>query len=90
VVDLWELTTLYQEAHGCAYWLLEAGPLGPPAAIWPLPSHHVTPMRAHDSANIVDAYRVRTARGEELLRPDQVIAFRYPDPASPATTRPAD
>jgi hypothetical protein len=31
--DLWELTTLYQEAHGCAYWLLEAGPLGPPAAI---------------------------------------------------------
>jgi HK97 family phage portal protein len=42
-------------------------------------------MRAHDSANIVDGYRVRTARGEELLRPDQVIAFRYPDPASPYT-----
>ena len=28
--DLWELTTLYQEVHGRAYWLLDPGPLGTP------------------------------------------------------------
>lgn len=83
--DLWELTTLSLEVHGCAYWLLEPGPLGAPTAIWPLPAHTVTPYRTIESANIVDSYRVRTARGEESLSPDRVIAFRYPDPASPYT-----
>jgi hypothetical protein len=41
--DLWELTTLYQEVIGIAYWLLEFGPLNTPVAMWPLPSHRVTP-----------------------------------------------
>ena len=31
--DLWELTTLYQEVHGSAYWYLDLGPLGVPQAI---------------------------------------------------------
>jgi hypothetical protein len=31
--DLWELTTLYQEVHGAAYWQLDFGPLGTPQAI---------------------------------------------------------
>src|SRR5262249_47810752 len=44
--DLWELTTLYQEVHGSAYWLLETNALGVPVGIWPLPSHRVTPRRA--------------------------------------------
>lgn len=43
--DLWELTTLYQEVHGAAYWLLDIGPLGTPQQIWILPSQNVTPRR---------------------------------------------
>jgi hypothetical protein len=31
--DLWELTTLYQEVQGCAYWYFDRGPLGIPDAI---------------------------------------------------------
>src|SRR2546421_505986 len=54
--DLWELTTLYQETFGSAYWLLDLDPLGVPRSVWPLPSQNVTPARAPESPNLVDAY----------------------------------
>jgi HK97 family phage portal protein len=73
--DLFELTTLYQEAIGVAYWLLELGPLGIPAAIWPLPAHRVTPT--------AEGYVLRGPEGDRLLPAEEVIAFRYPDPRDP-------
>src|SRR5262245_12077947 len=54
--DIWEITTLSQETHGCAYWLLDPGPLGAPAAIWPLPPHLVTPWREPGGDRLIDAY----------------------------------
>jgi HK97 family phage portal protein len=81
--DLWELTTLYQEAVGSAFWLLEMGPLGTPVAIWPLPAHRVTPVRERNSPRLIDAYVYRGPSGEERLPPERVIAFRYPDPLDP-------
>ena len=36
---------LYQEVLGSAYWYLDAGPLGPPQAVWVLPSQNVQPRR---------------------------------------------
>jgi len=79
------LTTLYQEVHGGAYWYLDRGPLGTPQAIWILPSQNVTPRREPDSRNLVDYYLYRTGTREQRFRPDQVIAFRYPDPRDPYT-----
>ncbi len=73
--DLWELTTLYQETVGSAYWLLDLGPLGTPEAIWPLPAHRV--------AVAPGGYVYRTPTGEERLPASRVIAFRYPDPSDP-------
>lgn len=82
--DLLEHTTLSQEVHGCAYWLIDATDLlGVPAAIWPLPAHLVTPWRDPDSANLVDCYLYRG--GEQRFTPEQVIAFRYPDVRDPYT-----
>jgi HK97 family phage portal protein len=81
--DLWELTTLYQEVHGAAYWLLDFGPLGTPQQIWPLPSQNVTPVREPRSRNLVDYYLYRTGTEEQRFRPDQIIHFRYPDPRDP-------
>ena len=83
--DLWELTTLYQEVHGSAYWFLDAGPLGAPRQIWMLPSQNVTPRREPNSPNLVDYYLYRTGTREQRFRPDQVIHFRYPDPRDPYT-----
>src|SRR5258708_11170971 len=81
--DLWELTTLYQEVHGSAYWLLDLGPLGVPQQIWILPSQNVTPRRGPDSTRLVDYYAYRTGSREQLFRPDQIVHFRYPDPRDP-------
>lgn len=83
--DLWELTTLYQEVHGSAYWYLDLNPLGTPAAIWVLPSQNVTPRRAPDSPNLVDYYQYRTGTREQRFAPERVLHFRYPDPCDPYT-----
>jgi hypothetical protein len=81
--DLWELTTLYQEVHGSAYWYLSFGTLGVPESIWVLPSQHVQAVRNDGSTELVDAYEVRTQMGVVRLPPSEVIHFRYPDPRDP-------
>ena len=44
--DLWELTELYLEVAGSAYWLLDFDArLNIPSAIWILPAHLVQPRR---------------------------------------------
>lgn len=83
--DLWELTTLDQEVHGSAYWLLQFGPLGVPEAIWPLPAQNVTPKREPGSPNLVDYYAYRTGSSERRFSPSDVIHFRYPNPRDPYT-----
>jgi HK97 family phage portal protein len=81
--DLWELTTLYQEVTGSAYWLVEADDLGMPIALWILPAQNVRPYRERDSTNLVDGYLYRTGAAEIAFAPEEVIAFRYPDPREP-------
>jgi HK97 family phage portal protein len=81
--DLWELTELYLEVTGAAYWLLDFDPrLQIPSAIWILPTQLVTPRRAPDSPKLIDYYEYR---GQTLqqLPPQNVIAFRFPDPHDP-------
>jgi HK97 family phage portal protein len=84
--DLWELTTLYQEVHGSAYWYLDIGPLGIPEAIWVLPAQNVTPLHRPDSPHLVDSYRYRSGAQEQLFPPESIIHFRYPDPRDPYTS----
>lgn len=84
--DLWELTTLYQEVHGITYWYIEFGPMDTPQHIWILPTQNVTPYRAINSPNIVDYYIYRNGRTEQRFTPDEIIAFKYPDPKDPYTS----
>lgn len=81
--DLWELTELYLEVHGSAYWLLDFdGTFGIPSQIWILPSQNVTPFRKPDSPRLVDWYEYR-GRKLERFPPERVIHFRFPDPRDP-------
>jgi HK97 family phage portal protein len=81
--DLWELTELYLETQGSAYWLLDFDPvLDIPMAIWMLPSHLVTPRRRPDSDKLVDYYEYRGRRIEQF-RPERILHFRFPDPRDP-------
>jgi HK97 family phage portal protein len=81
--DLWELTQIYLEVHGQAFWQLDQGPLGVPRAIWLLPAQNMTPKRAPDSRNLVDYYQYRTGTREQTFRPSEIVHFRYPDPRDP-------
>lgn len=82
--DLWELTTLYQEVTGSAYWLLDLHPtLGVPAAIWPLPAHLVRPVRKPNSTRLVDCYELRQQGKLQQFEPERIVHFRYPDPREP-------
>ena len=82
--DLWELTTLYQETVGSAYWLLVFDGLGRPCEIWPLPAQHVRPCRERNSSRIVDYYEYRTNDGQaRRFQPEEIVQFRYPDPRDP-------
>ncbi len=81
--DLWELTELYLEVNGCAYWLLDVDPmLNIPSAIWILPAHLVVPRRMPDSPRIVDYYEYRGLTIQEFP-PNRIIHFRFPDPRDP-------
>lgn len=81
--DLWELTTLYQEVHGIAYWYLSKNAMGIPDEIWILPTQNVTPYKSINSNNIVDAYIYKTGATQQAFEPSEIIAFRYPDPRNP-------
>jgi HK97 family phage portal protein len=83
--DLWELTTLYQEVHGSAFWYLDIGPLGIPEEIWILPAQNMTPRREPDSPRLVDYYEYRTGSRMQRFPPERIIHFRYPDPRDPYT-----
>jgi HK97 family phage portal protein len=83
--DLWELTELYLEVHGSAYWLLDRDPLSQlPARIWILPSHLVTPRREPGSRSIIDHYEYRS-QVVERIAPERILHFRFPDPRDPYT-----
>ena len=77
--DLWELLTFSQECLGRAYWRIDLGPLGIPRFIWPLPAQAVKPVRHEESSSVVDWYEYAAARGPVRYRPEEIIAFRYPD-----------
>lgn len=81
--DLWELTTLYQEVFGAAYWLISLGPLDIPEAIWLLPSQHVTPRRSPGSRRSVDYFEYSGDSEVRRYQPEEVICFFYPDPRQP-------
>ncbi len=83
--DLLELTQLYLEVHGAAFWLLDFDPvLALPVRIWPLPSHLVSPRREPGSPRLVDYYEYR-GETTERFPPERIIHFRFPDPRDPFT-----
>jgi len=81
--DLWELTTMYQESHGCAFWYLDFNGEDTPQEIWILPSQNIKPKRHPGSTNIVDYYEYKSGRLSQIFQPWEIICFRYPDPKDP-------
>ena len=80
--ELVELTVTYQELTGDAYWYLEPGPLGLPAAIWPLMSQYVRVVR--DAQGVLTGYLYgKDQMSRVALSAADVLHFRYPNPKDP-------
>lgn len=79
--NLFELTYLAQELGGNGYWYLPTGPLGIPEAIWYLPPQMVQAKR--DSAKIIRHYEYGSGSSKMKFDPEEILHFRYPDPADP-------
>ena len=81
---LWELTDLYQEMTGNAYWYIPKDPiLKIPTEIWILPSHLVTTTRQSQSSQMVTSYDYSTGQRVIRYRPEDVIPFRFPNLKDP-------
>ena len=81
--DLFELTQVYLEVHGKAFWFLNRNALGVPDEIWILPTQNVTPRQRPNSGNIVDFYEYRNGKHCQNFPPEDIVFFRYPDPGDP-------
>jgi len=81
--DLLELTQIYLEVHGKAFWYLNKNVLEVPDEIWILPTQNVAPRRQPDSSNVVDYYEYRNGSQVQCFPAEDVIFFRYPDPRDP-------
>lgn len=78
---LLELTTLFLQLKGNAYWYVVLNRLGQPYQLWPLPAHRVWPVLGGD--NIFDRYELRYASETIKFDPDEIVHFRLPSPIEP-------
>jgi len=76
-----ELTQLYQEIEGSAYWYIEPGPLRVPKDFWILPSFAVTTVRGLDGLPKAYTYGIGVTKTQYKL--EEIIAFRMPNLRDP-------
>lgn len=89
--ELLELTTLYQEVYGIAYWYIPRDFLGRPYEVWPFSPVELQPCQTYgtlDPANLAAFYQPKyydllTQGGTYRIDPQFIIEFRYPHPRDP-------
>lgn len=76
--DLWEISQLYQELTGNAYWLIINNGLGNPAEIWPIPSDRIKIVP--DKENFIKGYMYEYSQYKQFIPENQIIHFKMPNP----------
>lgn len=77
--DLIEMTSLYQELTGNAYWyIVEDETFGIPMEIWLLPSQYIKIVPGKDQ--VVAGYVYRQGTKEIPFEATEVLHFKYPNP----------
>jgi HK97 family phage portal protein len=80
--DLFEITQLYQEIVGLAYWFLDKDALlGVPHTVWVLPAQYVHPEA--DKKAIVKAYKVGEGADAPTFPAEDVLVFHVPSLRDP-------
>jgi HK97 family phage portal protein len=79
--SLAELTHLYQEVTGLAYWLVESGAFGRPERLWIIPPQFLFP-KFNDNRELAK-YEFRVRGQTQDIPVDMVIPFRFPSLTDP-------
>ncbi len=81
---LWELTELYQELCGNAYWYVVEDNLRVPREIWPIPPQHLRVI-PHPT-DFISGYHFSLyylgLRKQQTFREKDVVHFKFPSPTS--------
>lgn len=77
---LFELTSLYQELCGNAYWYILENRLGVPVEIWPVPPQHL--MILPDKVKFIKGYELRKGMDKIPFDEKEIIHFKFPSVTS--------
>lgn len=80
-----QLTQLYLEICGQAYWWPVSGPFGIPSELYILPAQCVEPERDVGSTKYVDRYKYQWENVEKTFQPGELIQFLSPGLTMPYT-----
>jgi len=79
--ELIELTQIYLELTGEAFWVLTLNARGEPTEIWTVMPDRISIVT--DPEEFIKGYVYRVGTEEIPLDPQEVIHFKYPNPADP-------
>lgn len=80
---LFELTQLYQEFTGRAYWFSNFNALDLPEDIWIVPTQNLEPKRNPGSKKVVDFYDFINGENSDKFSPEEITSFLMPDLKNP-------
>ena len=78
--DLMEMTTMFLDLTGEAYWLLIPDRLGVPKEIYVIPAQFINPKFGKTLDNLIEGYVYERGSKKDTLPPEHIIYFTYPNP----------
>lgn len=78
--DLMELTIMFMDLCGDAYWYLVKNGAGVPEAIWSMPSQYIAPVPGKSLDEFITGYRFTRNMKDVIIPFEDALAFSYPNP----------
>lgn len=78
--DLMELTIMFMDLTGDAYWYLVKNGAGVPEAIWSMPSQYIAPVPGKSLDEFITGYRFTRNQKDIVIPFEDVLSFSYPNP----------
>jgi len=80
--DLMELTIMFLDLMGEAYWYIIKGKLNQPVELWPIPSQYITPIPGKTFKDFITGYRYERGNVRFDVPIEDIVAFSFPNPSS--------
>jgi HK97 family phage portal protein len=80
--DLMELTIMFLDLMGEAYWYIIKGKLSQPVELWPIPSQYISSIPGKTFKDFITGYRYERGAVRFDVPIEDIVAFSFPNPAS--------